>query len=249
VWKEPAEGHEYIIAADCAEGVGAEGDNSCFEILDTSTLEQVAEFYSNTVPPHIFARILHQIGIFYNTAQIVAENMNIGGAVVSALQHDLGYENLYYDPNGRGQNPGLKTGKNNRPAFLEALQNRLMNGVVKINSRRFVQELSTFMFNPYTKKPEAQRRKHDDAIMAMSMAIYIRDSSMRGIPLGAEVPPEMIQVFKTEVFDEIKREILADETDEFFEPSTETAMDEDGYIVNISAASRKRDRILREFGW
>jgi hypothetical protein len=251
IWKEPVEGHEYIIAADCAEGVGEEGDNSCFEIMDQATMEQVAEFYSNTVPPHIFARIIHQIGIYYNTALVVAENMNIGGAVVSALQHDLGYENLYYDPNGRQQTPGVKTGKNNRIAFLEALQNRLMNKAVRVNSSRLASEISTFMYNSYTKRPEARRGRHDDAIMAMALAIYIRDSQMRGIPVGAEVPPEMIQTFKSEVFDQIKKEILADGFDSFVEPSYEKATipDEDGNLMTVAIASRRRDSLLKEFGW
>ena len=28
IWKEPMDGHEYIIGVDCSEGVGKDGDNS-----------------------------------------------------------------------------------------------------------------------------------------------------------------------------------------------------------------------------
>ena len=74
IWKEPMIGHEYIIGCDCAEGVGKDGDNSCFEIIDATSLEQVAEFYSNLVPPNVFAQIINQIGLYYNTATVVVEN-------------------------------------------------------------------------------------------------------------------------------------------------------------------------------
>ena len=59
IWKEPMDGHEYIIGVDCSEGVGKDGDNSCFEIIDAISLEQIAEFYSNLVPPHIFSQIIY----------------------------------------------------------------------------------------------------------------------------------------------------------------------------------------------
>jgi hypothetical protein len=203
LWKEPVDGHEYIIGADCAEGVGEEGDNSCFQVIDMATLEQVAEFYSNTVPQHIFAQILNEIGIYFNTALVVVENMN-GGAVLSSLQHDLAYENLYYD---NDKTVGIKTGKNNRPLFLEAVQNRLMNGAIRVNSMRFVNELKTFIYNSKTKKAEAQKGRHDDAIMSMGLTLYVRDKLTRDMPVGAG-GPKMNPLMESDIYKEIKQEIL-----------------------------------------
>lgn len=250
VWREPIEDHEYIIGVDCAEGVGETGDSSCFQILDSVTLEQVAEFYSNTIPPHIFAQVINEIGYFYNTALIAVENASQGVAILSNLQHDLAYENLYYDDSKQSA-PGIKQGKTKRALLLQALQQRLLNGTAKINSYRFANELNTFIFNSHTKKPEAQRGKHDDAIMALAICFYVRDTQLRQIPVGAEIPEEMMNIYRSEVYDEIKKEIMRDAPENWLN-------DEEGDMLPLlidrdydsGAPVRKtKSWILQEFDW
>lgn len=251
IWREPIEDHEYIIGVDCAEGVGETGDNSSFEIIDQVTLEQVAEFYSNTIPPHIFAQIINEMGYFYNTALVAVENANQGVAVCSALQHDLAYENLYYE-DSKQNTPGIKQGKTKRALLLQALQQRLLNGTVKINSLRFANELNTFIFNPNTKKAEAQRGKHDDAIMSMGICLYVRDAQLRNIPVGAEVPEEMMNIYRNEVYDEIKQEIMKDAPEKWLNDDDDNELplliDRDENSIGFSFR-RKHDHLLKEFGW
>lgn len=252
VWKEPADGHDYMIGVDCAEGVGEGGDNSCFQVIDVATLEQVAEFYSNTVPPHVFAQILNQVGLFYNMATIVVENMSVGGAVLSSLQHDLAYEAVYHEnKKGRMGQAGIKMGMANRPVFLETLQHRLINHTLRINSPRFVHELKTFLFNAQKKKAEAIRGRHDDAIIAMCLALHTREDQMRGVPVGAEVPAELTQIFKTDVYEEIKREIIEGSPINML--SDENAVDPLLFPDNTPTVQfkikRKHDKLLKEFGW
>lgn len=110
VFKEPQDGHDYMISGDVAEGVGDEGDNSCFQVLDMATNEQVAEFYSDSIAPHMFAKIINEMGYYYNTALVVVENMGPGTAVLSDLQHDLAYENLYFE-NEKQNKPGVKVNR------------------------------------------------------------------------------------------------------------------------------------------
>lgn len=257
IWKEPVDGHEYIIGVDCAEGVGDDGDNSCFQVIDGATMEQVAEFYSKFVPPHIFAQIINQIGIYYNTATCVVEANAVGAAVLSNLSNDLAYEGLYYEPKGKSavNNPGIKVGQVNRSVYLEALQHRLISGQVRINSKRFVHELKTFIYSAQKRKPEAMKGKHDDAIMAMSMALKIREERMRGIPVGADVPEEMTQIFKTETYEEIKREILEggvedwlgeDRIEDTFDPLLAPSYDALAPSIKVK---RRNDKLLKEFGW
>jgi hypothetical protein len=249
VWKEPVDGHEYIIGVDTAEGVGEQGDNSCFQVLDTATLEQVAEFYSQEIPPHLFSQVLNEVGIYYNQALIVVEDMAPGGAVISNLQHELFYENLYYEP--KAKKPGIKVGRVNRPIHLESLQHRLLNGSARINSRRLVKELHTFEYNPATKRAEPQKGKHDDAIMAMAMALFVRDTLLRDIPMGAEVPAEITAAFKTQIYEEIKIELkrgapvnIIEEEIDLLAGEKEDVMP--GVIFNFN---RRYDKLLREFGW
>lgn len=251
VWKEPIEGHDYIISADAAEGQAENNDNSAFQIIDTSTLEQVAEFYSNLIVPHEFAQVLNEVGIYYNNALMVIENMGPGGAVLSNLQHTLFYENLYFD-NTKSVNarPGIKIGVINRALYLESLQNRLLNQTVRINSIRFVMELQTFEYNGVTKKAQAQKGKHDDAIMSMCMGLHVRDSMLRDIPMGAEVPREISATLKSQVYEDIKRELMEGKPEDILIDETDILLlDKDFALTPLFGRERKGEKLLREFGW
>lgn len=253
MWKEPVDGHEYIMGVDCAEGQGEKNDNSCFQIIDTATLEQVAEFYSNTVEPHVFGQIINEVGIYYNNAVVAVENMGPGGAVLSNLQHTLFYENLFYEDTKSGRNkPGVKIGQVTRPIYLEALQNRLTNETIRINSYRLANELNTFEYNPKTKKAQARKGKHDDSIIAMCIALMVRDSMLRDIPIGAEVPQEILSSVKTQVYEDIKRELLEGRPEDFLaeEDVDMLGIDSETILPGIMMGNkRKNDQILREFGW
>lgn len=254
VWHEPIDGHEYLLAVDSAEGVGDGGDNSCLQVIDYHTLEQVCEFYSNSVPPNVLGQIIHRIGIFYNTALVIVENNAVGSAVASNLELGLCYENLYYETTTtKTPKVGVTTGTKNRPIYLECLQNRLLNGTVGINSRRFVNELKTFIYNSKSKKAEAQKGKHDDAVMALSIALHVRDMMIHDMPIGADPPKELGNIYSSEVFEEIRKEILRDAPEDWLEDEEEQPQDylgqEDimpGVVFDIR---RKNDALLKEFGW
>jgi hypothetical protein len=205
-------------------------------------MEQVAEFYSNLVPPNVFARILHQIGIYYNTATVVVENNTIGGAVLNSLGNDLGYENVYYENKKTVSKLGIKVSPSNRPVLLESLQSRLMNGSVRVNSQRLVGELKTFIYSPQKKRAEAIRGKHDDAIMAMCLALYVRDERTRGLPMGVDYV-ESKAPEKMDMYEEIRREVVEGGVEDWFEIRGESAEEES------SSMRRPNDKILREFGW
>ena len=255
VWREPVDGHDYIIGVDCAEGLGEEGDNSVFQVLDVSTLEQVAEFYSNEIPPHIFAQLLNEVGIMYNTAIIVVEAAApAGGAVLTNLQHKLFYENLYWDnERKRAATPGIKSNQTIRPMLLESISSRLLDNTLKINGTRFVNELKTFIYNGQRKRAEAQYGKHDDAIMAMAIGLYARDTLMRGVPLGSEIPIELSDTMDSQVYQSIKEELKrgaphnwldGDDDDEDLVTNPEDTMP--GIVFNYR---RKYDKLLKEFAW
>jgi hypothetical protein len=252
IWKEPIEGHEYIVGVDCAEGQGENNDNSCFQIIDSSTLEQVAEFYSNLILPHELSQVLNEVGTFYNSAMIIIESMGAGGAVASSLQHNLYYDNLYYDTTkiNSSSKPGIKVGQANRPLILECLQNKIINKSLLVNSIRLVSELQTFEYNPVTKKAQAQKGKHDDAIMAMSIALYARESISRDIPIGAEMPKENINLIKSEIYEEIKKELEECKIEGLDEEEIDLLGPEiDSTYTPIANFQRKNDNIIKEFGW
>jgi hypothetical protein len=253
IWKEPVEGHEYILSADCAEGQAENNDSSVFHIIDTATLEQVVEFYSNLIIPHEFSQVINEVATFYNNALVVVENMGPGTAVLSALQHTLYYDNLYFENNKNANaKPGIKIGQSNRSLYLESLQNRLTNQTVRINSMRFVCELQTFEYNKVTRKAQAQKGKHDDAIMAMCIALYVRDTLLRDLPMGAERPKESVQIIKNAVYEEIKKQLLEGSPEDLLadDEIDILAPEKDSYYGGYTyIPERKYDKLLREFGF
>ena len=255
IWKEPYDGHEYIIGADCAEGISDGGDNSAFQVLDMETLEQVAEFYSNSITPNNYAQVLEQTGRFYNTALIIVETNGVGSAVASALHLGLGYDNLYFAGN-KADKPGIKVGQNNRNVYLEALQNRLMAGTLTINSIRLVHELKTFIYHRQHKRAEALKGKHDDAILSMCSALLTRDALIHDLPVGMGVPEETTKVFKSDIYEEIRQEILRGSPEDLFGENEPLLpfMDGDEVIGEDEAGlvyedTRRHSWILKEFAW
>jgi hypothetical protein len=259
IWREPIEGREYIMGVDAAEGVGEVGDNSCFQIIDVASCEQVAEFYSNECPNHIFAQICASVANMYNQALLIVENEKCGMTVLSKLEHDINYENLYYTD---GTKAGIKTTKSSKPMFLDALRTRLLTKSMAMRSRRIVHELKHFLYDEKTKtaKP-ASKIYHDDGIMAMCLALYAREGLDRNLPAGyvpsaENLPEEMTEKYKAEIYDEIKRELEKGKPEDWasgFESEIWDAnldVNTDDIPIGITSKfKRPYDSLLREFGW
>jgi hypothetical protein len=250
IWREPVEGQEYVLGVDCAEGVGSTGDNSCIQVINMNTLEQCAEFYSNLISPHDLTQIVYELGTLYNTALICVEDMAPGGIILETLLHDLYYENLFYlNRSGKGATrPGLKVTVANRPIILQGFQSRINNSSLKMKSRRLLKEMKTFEFNINTKKAAAAKGKHDDAIMAISIALYARDQSIRDVPLGTVATDQhtKTQTSLSDIREELRKGLKETIVNKV-KKKEKTALDYEHEF--ILGAYRKQHQLLKEFGW
>jgi hypothetical protein len=195
------------------------------------------------------------VGRTYNNATIIVEGLNQGLTVLEKLQHDFYYENLYESTQGTSKSAkaGIKTTQSNRPKFLETLQTRLINNSIAIRSRRFVKELKGFIWDTQIKKAKATKGFHDDAIFAMCLALYARDSMSRQSPMSLNSMEEYTESFKSEIYDEIKAELAKNAPDDWMDP------DELDMLANVNRANmslaiehgfkRQHDSLLKEFGW
>lgn len=246
VWKEPEIGREYMMTVDCAEGVGEGGDNSAFHVLDMTTNEQVAEFYSDNVPTHTFSQIISQIGTYYNSSLVIVENMGPGLSVISRLQHNLYYDNLYFD---KDEKAGIKVGPQNRPLILEALKYGTSSRTVKINSRRLVREIKTFNFNKSKKRPEAEKNRHDDLIIALALGLYVRDEQVRKTPLGADSHhTKLDEKFEADLCERIRLAIMDDAPEEYLDDLNRISAEKEVAPL-LPHIKRRNDSLLKEFGW
>jgi hypothetical protein len=257
VWEEPQKGEEYILSSDVAEGVGDGGDFSCFHVFHLRTMNQVAEFSSDTVPPHLFAQVIHNAATWYNNALVIVEGNGTGLAVLNKLQHWLYYDNIYYEMKGKSEKAGVRIDRINRPVFLEQMQNALINNQITMNSPRFVRELKTFEFSKTKKRAEARKGKHDDLIMALAIMLGVKDNFARELPpinMGDLV--EVGNISKDEIFLKIKAEIEGGLVEDLLRQAEEKDLDTQDVemisrLMDDDTVRRYRpyDKLLKEFGW
>lgn len=248
IWKQPVDGQEYILSVDSAEGVGEEGDNSCVQVISVNSLEQCAEFYSNLIAPHDLANVVHELAMLYNTATVVVEDMATGGIILNILQNDFFYENIYHSSkNSKNPKPGVKITAANRPIILQEFQSRIINKSLKIKSMRLIKELNTFEYNVQTRKAQAAKGKHDDAIMSMALAVHARSEMVREAPIGIEGGNTETKISGLH---DIRSELKAglDNYIREYVVQQEKSMEdyENEMLINLY---RKNDKILKEFGW
>lgn len=242
IWKEPAPGKEYYFGIDSSEGVGA--DNSCIQVIEVESKEQVAEFYSNVITPYEFAQVIYELAILYNNALLIIEEMSAGLSVINTLQNELYYDNFYYaNPDSKTPRVGIKTTVANRPLILTSFQTAILQKSIKLNSIRLLQEMKCFEYNGTTKKPEAQKGKHDDAIMALSMCLYVMGTLNKNQPAGFDgkktTTINILDDIKNEIRDNIKSNIKL----KFSRPNEDLEQKE---LINLY---RPKHSLLKEFGW
>lgn len=183
IWKKPREGKKYLIAADTAGGGAGGTDNCSCVVMEVMDCEIVAE-YKGKITPDVFADYLLEIAEYYNDAYIVPENNGVGLSTALILKRS-GYRNLGYFDLETGNlvdrwaadinnlNPGYPMTPKSRPVILAKFQEFINNGYVKFYSKRIIKELQTFIVE--NGKPQAASGHNDDLIMALAIAIWVRD--------------------------------------------------------------------------
>lgn len=255
IWEEPKDGVEYILSADVSHGV--QQDNSAFIILRLDTLEQVAEFYSNSIPANDFAQVIHNTGKWYKSALVLVEAAEQGLTVLNKLEFQLGYDNLYYETRRNAETAGVNVNKATRPVFLELMQSTLQNEGIKVNSFRLVKELKTFVV--LNRKPQAQKGKHDDLVMSLAILLGVLDNRRREMPVGAHkikgYGDKHIDLTKGDLYFKIKAELegglaeqlLAEQEQE----DEEMMLDDDALMMGrvMHDIHRPLNALLLEFDW
>jgi hypothetical protein len=253
VWQMALSAHKYIMGADTARGDGQ--DYSTFHIIDTEDGEVVAE-YKGKLKPDQFAVLVDKWGRMYNTALVVAENNSYGYATIMKLK-ELGYPRIYsskqrstvylgdYMPSEDTEMLGFDTNSKTRPQMLTKLEEVLRNGIVHIRSRRFHDELKTFIW--HNGKAQAERGKHDDLIMSLALAVWVFDSSDinsgHAAALNAAILAGMSTTKRT--FDQVPNsgnEVSKHENYSFPFIGTPTSTD-------TIARNEYAQRFKRQFGW
>jgi hypothetical protein len=213
MWKEPEQGHKYIMGVDVSRGDSE--DFSSIQIIDFDEREQVLE-YVGKIPPDALAEIAYKWGLMYNAFCVVDITGGMGITTVRKMQ-ELGYKNLYvdgvdstniwaYNPKTVDKIPGINF--NNKRVQIIAAFEEYVRHKFKIKSTRLYNEMNTFVY--VNGRPDHQKGQHDDLIMAMSMAIYVGESSFQKLEKVVEKTKVMIESWTVSNNDSVARQVHFD---------------------------------------
>lgn len=87
----PQDEHQYVIGADPAEGVEG-GSDSSLRVFDKVTGEEVAALKGKFEPKVVFPKMIFDMAVFYNFAEILPERNNHGHAVIQALNELIAHD-------------------------------------------------------------------------------------------------------------------------------------------------------------
>jgi len=220
VWSHPKPSGNYSVIVDPARGDGS--DETAIEVIDNDTLEQVAE-YLGYIDTREAGRRAVALAHEYNNALLTIENKNVGWDTVQEVIN-IGYNNLYYsfknadmyiDPikhikrnydlkDKEDMIPGFSTDTKNRPLIISKLEINLRGKHVIIKSIRLLNQLKTF--NWINGKAQALVGYHDDAIMALGIGLYVRDTALRLKEIGISLTEKTLNhISKTRGINSISR--------------------------------------------
>ncbi len=173
VWLQPVANREYLAAVDPAGG-GTEGDYSAVEVIDLATGLQCAELRGKLGPLEL-AYEASALAREYNNALLVVERNNHGSGVLAYLESVCRYERIHK----MGDLNGWLTTAITRPRILGHLGSALVETPGIFKSERLLRECRSFVRHA-SGRAEAQAGEHDDCVMAMAIALAVREERLTG---------------------------------------------------------------------
>lgn len=215
IWKEYDYSSTYILTADTARGDGA--DFSAFHVLNSNTMECVAEF-KGKVKIDIFADLVIETGFAYGLCLVVPENNSIGNSLIEKLI-EKEYPSLFYSEKSTYTYvnqfeaehrddviPGIYVNMKTRPWFITKWEEYMRKEIYITYSSRFVSELENFVY--HNGKPQARKGKNDDLIICSALACWVRDTALSTNLKEIEYKKQFLLSFKKEkrIFDSSLKE-------------------------------------------
>lgn len=212
IWKDPIPGHRYICGVDPSSG-SAE-DNTAIEIIDIDALdeeglpyfEQVLEYYGKMTGDEI-GEIVYEYATSYNNALLVVEDIGGWGQATILTLLAKKYPNIYYDDPAiktptiekkykdynidiNSKLPGFHT-NSVRTQMIGNLVTNLKNNALRIHSSRVITEMNTWVWK--NGRADHMKGAHDDALMCLSMSMFVIEFSILKNALTREKNVAMIK--------------------------------------------------------
>ena len=178
VYEEPQPGVPYVIGADTA---GEGSDWFVAQVLDNRDGRQVAVL-RRQCDEDAFACELMALGYWYNTALLGIE-ANFSTYPIKTCER-LGYPRQFVREEEDSythrlqRRLGVRTTARTRPLMLAELVRVVRDETYTLNDETTLREMLAFVRNARG-RPEAMPGEHDDCVMALAIAHYIRGQQSR----------------------------------------------------------------------
>ncbi len=179
VYKRPEPGGRYLVGVDTA---GEGSDYGVAQVVSAVTGEQVCVLRGR-LEEDLFAQQVYCLGRHYHDA-LVAVEVNFSTYPARELER-LGYPFLYRrreEGATRGK-LGFLTTSGNRPLLLGRLAAFVRQTPELLRDRDTLEEMLTFVRNARG-RPEAESGAHDDCVMALGIALEVREQGGWAEPAG-----------------------------------------------------------------
>ena len=97
---------------------------------------------------------------------------------------------LYYKICEGTEIPGFQTSRKNRVLLVKAIIEHMRENSLILHSKRLMVEFQTFVMNG--DKPEHEPGFNDDLILALGIALYIRDTEFENVTSSTEMYKSML---------------------------------------------------------
>ena len=173
IFESPKTNYPYVVSGDTA---GEGSDYFIGQVLDNTTGKQVAKLRKQFDADE-YTRQMYCLGKHYNNALLGIE-ANFDTFPIRKLI-ELGYDKQFVREKedtytGKHEKAfGFRTDRVTRPLILSMLQSIVNDNIELINDKETLEEMLVFVRNEKG-RPEAQEGCHDDLVMALAIAYYIR---------------------------------------------------------------------------
>ena len=169
-WLPPVEGVRYIIGADTSSGA-PEGSYSAAVVLDP--LYRVCATFQARLEPNQFAKVLKEMAIHYNKAEIAVERNFTGYAVLEQLKN---YPNVSlqkdFTTGKMTSQRGWWSNDQTREMLMTVTREKLPD--VKVWDSNLVRQLRSFRYIKIKTKYREQATTYDDLAIAFMIAVTVR---------------------------------------------------------------------------
>ena len=169
--------HTYGCGADPSEGIG--GDNATIVIVDFTTSEVVAVYYSKLTTPDVLAFEAVRVCKVYGNCILAPERNNHGHAfiVVAKDIYDNLYEEVTRDKNKETNTKklGFLTTGASKPIIMYGLNTAVNEDTLKFNDKRLIREARTYQKEDLSRVDgDEDTIGHWDGLMALAIAWEMR---------------------------------------------------------------------------